>query len=530
MSNMNKIYLTILSLLSFFMYMGCTHNFDSINENPFGVDNEVMASGGISEGLANHCSVMEGIVIPTQENLYQYVNSLGCETLSGYMGQTKHTDLGKYNFNIGFISYPFTDEQSLPKLIKEYNSLTLETNADKENLFFAIGTVLKVSIMQRLTDMYGPQPYDFGGTSAQKPYQDTESIYRKMVEDLSWAIRTLKEIEPSNSEKVAWSTSDKVYSGDFGLWAKYAASLKLRLAIRCSNAIPEEAKIWGEEAIRTGVISENSEIAQFATNDNQFVKMSNTWGDTRVGADIVSYMVAYDDPRLSAYFTPTNRAGKDIYFGLRSGVDIPEKETLIKPGVYSITNEKKESPMIWMTAAEVAFLKSEGALKGWDMGDEAKSLYKKGIELSMAQHKQRIGDYLNNTGKRGSFVDSKFPQFNNEEFSSNIIVRWNEVDKEANLAQIITQKYIAMFPYGSAEAWAEWRRTGYPNLLPPIDYNHDVKSIDRDQKGRDIRGYRRYPFPPTEYKVNNNNVNHAVSSFLHGNDSPNTNPWWGLKY
>ena len=83
-----------------------------------------------------------------------------------------------------------------------------------------------------------------------------------------------------------------------------------------------------------------------------------------------------------------------------------------------------------------------------------------------------------------------------------------------------------MYPYGSAEAWAEWRRTGYPNLLPAIDYNHDIKNISRDSDGADIYGYRRYPLPPVEYDVNSANVTAIVAADLNGADNPGTDVWW----
>lgn len=44
-------------------------------------------------------------------------------------------------------------------------------------------------------------------------------------------------------------------------------------------------------------------------------------------------------------------------------------------------------------------------------------------------------------------------------------VAWDEKgDEETNLEQIITQKWIAIFPLGN-EAWAEYRRTGYRNCF-----------------------------------------------------------------
>ncbi len=56
--------------------------------------------------------------------------------------------------------------------------------------------------------------------------------------------------------------------------------------------------------------------------------------------------------------------------------------------------------------------------------------------------------------------------------ASDISIAWEAGDteeaRERNLERIITQKYIAIFPLGN-EAWAEYRRTGYPRLLPVVE-------------------------------------------------------------
>ena len=504
---------------------GCTTNFEEYNRDPYGVTDEVLASGGIAEKIANNCGVLTGIVIPLQENLYQQSISLGCETLSGYMGQTKFGDFGQFRYNTGFIEYPFTDNESLVKVIKQYNALALETNADRENAFYAWGTVLKVAILHRLTDMYGPIPYEFAGTEAQKPYQTQEYIYRKMIEELTWASQTLSSAVLTSVERTAWTTQDDVYAGDLGKWARFANSLKLRLAVRTSGRLPEESKTWAEEAVKAGVIENNADNAAKPTSDNPFYKMSVNWGDTRCGADIIAYMNAYQDPRREAYFKTTSRGGDEMWFGLRSGVNLPSKETLAADGMYSVPVVEMDDPVVWMTAAEVAFLRAEGALKGWNMGGEARSFYEDGIALSMSMHGVSVGEYLSCTKTRGAFTDSRLPQCNDNTFSSAVTVAWGDTP-EKNLAQIITQKYIAMYPYGSAEAWAEWRRTGYPNLLPAIDYNHDIKNISRDSDGADIYGYRRYPLPPVEYDVNSANVTAIVAADLNGADNPGTDVWW----
>lgn len=89
------------------------------------------------------------------------------------MAQTKHVDLGKYNYNAGFINYPFDDEQSLPKVIKQYNAISLAANASHENVFYAWGTILKVAIMHRLTDMLRSYPLRICRNRSAKTLSDT---------------------------------------------------------------------------------------------------------------------------------------------------------------------------------------------------------------------------------------------------------------------------------------------------------------------------------------------------------------------
>lgn len=69
----------IIILMACMALGSCTANFEEYNSNPYGVSDEELASGGIAEKMANDCGVLAGIVIPLQENLFQYAMSLGCE-------------------------------------------------------------------------------------------------------------------------------------------------------------------------------------------------------------------------------------------------------------------------------------------------------------------------------------------------------------------------------------------------------------------------------------------------------------------
>ncbi len=516
---MKKIFYVFFAILTFLTVTNCTDNFEDYNKNPYGADNEDL--GKVPQG-GNQLIDLQKLVLPQQENSYQMCFDLFATVYSGYATQPKfRKDYTTYNPREGWVNYPFTD--TYPKIYAPYFKLESLAKGDKSKMYLAWGTVLKVGITQWLTDTYGPLPYSKMEEGKQTVVYDSQKdLYLKMCEDLKTSIEALKKVDPSDRE---YAPFDLVYGGDFTLWVKYANSLLLRIATRMSDVLPEEAKTYGEYALQNGVIVSNAENATLATNDNPAYKVSAIWNDSRAGADITSYMNAFSDPRREKYFTPvSNRDAQNKFFGLRSGAPSVD----IDPSNYSLPNVSADSPIVWISAAEVAFLKAEAALKGWNVGGTAKELYEEGIKLSFEQWSVSIGNYLENSDQRGDFTDDLAPGFNTS-FSSNITVNWNDAagDKEKELAKIITQKWIAMYPYGSQEGWAEWRRTGYPNLLPAkVNQSGGKVQNITQENGKDVGGMRRLSYPISEFTNNRTNVKDAISNFLSGPDNGGTNLWW----
>ena len=96
----------------------------------------------------------------------------------------------------------------------------------------------------------------------------------------------------------------------------------------------------------------------------------------------------------------------------------------------------------------------------------------------------------------------------------------NSATFETNLERIITQKWIAIFPLGN-EAWAEFRRTGYP-LIFPVRSNYPTSGVDTNKQ------IRRMVFPQSEYSNNGAAVQEAVK-LLGGPDNGGTKLWWDKK-
>ena len=189
---------------------------------------------------------------------------------------------------------------------------------------------------------------------------------------------------------------------------------------------------------------------------------------------------------------------------------------------YSMPIVDVTTPIMWMNAAEVAFLRSEGALRGWSMGGTAEALYNEGITLSFAQLGASGADaYINNSSSMpASYVDP-LGTYTYGGAASTAKIKWDgSNDFETNLEQIITQKWIAMYPLGN-EAWAEFRRTGYPKLMPVV-LNKSGGTVNTEKM------IRRLPYPDTEYTENAENIFNAIQ-MLGGPDTGGTNLWWDVK-
>ena len=273
----------------------------------------------------------------------------------------------------------------------------------------------------------------------------------------------------------------------------------------------------------------SNEIGVITSNDdNAFMTLSNTnpfrvvmyeynGGDSRVGADITTYMNGYNDPRRDVMFTKTTfSVGTNGYYGLRSGIQIPGAEVA---HAYSNYNVSTDTKLMWMNAAEVAFLRAEGALKSWNMEGTAADFYKKGVELSFEQWgaKGATAYLADNTSTPAVYTDPAGLNSYSGPVST-ITIAWDDSNsEEQKLERIITQKWLAMFPLG-LEAWADYRRTGFPKLMP-VKVNNSGGVVSSE------RGARRLSYPQEERSNNFENYNAAIG-MLGGADNMATDVWW----
>ncbi len=505
---------------------------DDINRSMYEADADEMQRENHIVGAS--LKGMQGLVIPTREHLYQFMDAMAGGSYGGYMEGIVDTWVMKFStFNPeqGWLKSPFADP--IKDMYPQYRDMLAKTD---DPVALAFGKILRVCIMHRVTDMYGPIPYSMmmdsenSGEDLAVPYDSQEQVYTAMLAELEDADAVLADNEHLSAE--AFRKLEDLYYGNISKWRKFVHSMQLRIAMRMAYVKPDEARRIAQQAVAAGVIESNDDNAMLHVAENRSALMFNDWCDYRISADLVSIMKGYDDPRLDKMFvkgtfntTDATGAAQQIsdFYGVRIGIFTQKKDDMIN--LYSKQIITSTDPYMWMNAAEVAFLRAEGALRGWSMGGDAKSLYERGIALSFEQYgasgadayaldaEKVPADYVNPMDGNG--IKYSHPAV------SDITIAWEEGDFERNLERIITQKWIAIFPLG-VEAWAEHRRTGYPKLFPSVENKDPNNSVDVNI------GARRIPYPADEYADNPKYIQQAVQ-MLGGPDAYGTRLWWDVK-
>jgi len=523
------IHLCVSSLL-----LGCTSNYADYNTDPYGVSQGMLNQDNLQVG--GFIVQMQKNVVPAgnnatvEVNQYQLTDNLQGDIYSGYMGVSNNWNGGQNNSNYALIPgwYGAMFDQMFSGAMSAWGEIQAkETTAD----VIALSNILKVAALHRATDTYGPLPYlNFKLGTVNTQYDSQEEIYNSFFEDLDEAVKVLTDFVNINPNAKPLKAYDLVYEGDYRRWVQFANSLKLRLALRVVYAVPSLAQEQAESAVNHpfGVIATNQSNAFFKSSTavvirNPISVICFNYDDIRMGANMESFLKGYNDPRLPLWFNEANLGGETGYYGIRNGISITNKSDYTP---FSTLKIDEQTPMVWMVAAESAFARAEGALRGWNMGGTAQKFYEEGVQLSFEQVGAGAASaYLNN----GTDTAAPYSDFANggnnvgtgDSSLSTITIKWEEsAGFELKLERILTQKWIAMFPNGQ-EAWSEFRRTRYPKIFPVV-VNNSGGEIDTEEQ------IRRMPFPEREYQNNPQGVNTGLS-LLGGADTGGTKLWWDKK-
>src|SRR5690606_759107 len=271
-----------------------------------------------------------------------------------------------------------------------------------------------------------------------------------------------------------------------------ANSLKLKLGINLADINGTLAKTTVESAFNAGVVMDNSQNLTFdytsgAPNYNPIYANDVACGsnDYVVEVTFVNYLNELEDPRRSAYFTPTDDG---IYVGgvLGESNDYPP----LVSGVGEML-KTPDLPAFLFDASEINFYLAEAAERGYSVGGSAESYYNAAITASFEQwNVGGVTDYLSNPEVDYSTASGDWKQ------------------------KIGMQAWVAMYNRGF-ESWNFNRRLDYPMLETP----NAVPAAEGKTPTR-------MTYPIAEQTVNEANWTQASNAI--GGDELTTKVFWDV--
>ncbi len=488
--------------------VNCTGNYEDYNKDPYAIykaDPAILLPtmiDGISYIQQNDSQMID-----------QMVGSLGgYYTLSNRWGGQ---NFDTFNPSDGWNAIPYNTMYE--DIYANFFDISKSTN--RSGHFFAVASLVRAAVMMRVADIYGGIPYsEVKEGSFYVPYDTCEQVYENIVKDLEYASSTLNDYVTQFPGSKPMGSGDALFSGDYAGWVRYANSLILRAAVRTGNQQLAEAACTRAG----GLIETNAQNAMMSAGvqGNPFQLACASWGDLRVNASIVDYMTGYADPRADKYFQKVG----DKYVGMRAGTANFNKGEVT--GVYSNMNLVSTDAIPVFLAAETNFLRAEMAVRGWAVEKSAKEYYETGVRLSMEQYgvaADAANTYLEDN-KKVPAGHKNDPRGASQDYTrkTKITVKWDEgASEDQKIERIITQKWIANYMMG-LEAWAEFRRTGYPELTPAVDNLSNGVITDN------FRGMRRLRYPFTEKNLNKTNYDAAVAA-MGGVDNESVDLFWAKK-
>jgi hypothetical protein len=542
--NTIKYILNILSvkfiwvLLIFLLVNSCTDEFEKYNTNK-----AVLMEVGPKQLSQLFSSAIQRSTNWLSTDNYNRMSSTMANHFCGYVVCGNGNGTSEENFlNTGWFNTGWSRHYT--NIIPTFRSI-MDVTKDKDIPAYSIAVIYKVYVMQQLTDLWGPIPYTEAASGKEKvPYESQKDVYYKMFADLTEALKGLNAAVQSNPGLNVYGAGDMIYNGDASKWLRFGNSLRLRMAIRISNIDPDKAKLEGEAAAAGPTLETNDHDAFFPvttmTSDGNGMPRNQSFGAPDfMSTAMESFMVGYNDPRISEYWSPVishstmSAAGYPVelknnvggYHGFTMGY--PPSQFNYYYASSRFGNRFKDgnqyvTPINLVHAAETYFLKAEGVWRGWNMGGgTAQSYYEKGIEISIKQWRgtsfsaTEISNYVNSLATPVAPNNYSY----NDPPASNIPVKFS-TDRNKQYEQILTQKWIALFPI-SIEAFAEYRRTRLPKLYAK---KYSMNSNVNPAIGQIVT---RLPFVDGEKTTQPDEVAKAVL-LLGGPDLETTPLWWDV--
>ena len=517
---MIKIFKRLLYISTVFFFAGCDKDFVEINTNPYAinsVDPALLFAGAqrthVGTWTAEH-TIVQQFVTP-----YNTGATIGF-SFNVDIDANSTPKWGEYNSNI----------KNLIQALANLGPATTRVNL--RNMI----RIWKAQVFMGMVDAYGDVPYSEAGRAVSDAtfypkYDDDATIYADLYKELKEAIAALSgsaDFVPEDlfyGTKAQPSTKTGNATDQVAKWKKLGNSLLLRLGMRYSKLDPAKAQAIVAEAFAGGVMTSNADNAHVKYDGTLYTQGDNAalrnFSHFNYAAEpFVNQLKSTMDPRgkfiLANFPDPGNVAATpnpDTVLANQYGVPIGVENNAVPRGNrgtglnYSQVNvwtiAAPNAPEFWVTYAQTSLLLAEAAKRGWIPGGDAqaKIYYENGIIADMDAYTLYPGTTPISASDKAAYL-------------AHPLVAYNATDA---LKLINTQYWIVSIRNGT-EAFANFRRTGFPALTPnPV----------RGALGTTEDFVRRLSYPDVEASANTANYNAAKTAI--GDDKLSTRVFWDKK-
>ena len=469
----------LISLATAVLLASCSESLDDINKNPNATE------------YPNPAYLLTGVE-KNGADLYwgNAANYGGLLLFVQHWAAIQYTDVDRYSISNsdGIVTTPWNTGYT--SLITNLNAILSLDDATANANYKGAALTLRSWVFLLLTDLYGDIPYSEAGKSIVSVYDTQQNVYAGLQADLDEALTLL-------NPNAGTISGDAVYNGDIAKWRKFAASLKLRIALRTADREPDKARQIISTLNLSELIGSNDETFRFVYTSSPYNNPQHdhflTRNDYRISKTIVNKLKALNDPRLPVYADLPKDASATGYAGGANGLANDDAanqgfDKISLPGKYFIS---PAAPAVIYSYAEVLFNLAEAAQRGY-IGGSAENYYEQAIKASF--------DQFGITGE--DVIDAYLAQSSVQYDAAN----WKKAIGE--------QKWIAFFGQG-LDAFAEWRRLDFPQLMagPASALNGEIP----------VRLF----YPGTEQSLNGKNREEAVKR--QGEDILTVKLWFDVR-
>lgn len=480
MKKIRSIYIFWWALPILILLAGCQKQLEDINRNPnesIDPQPDYLLSNGIKASVDTYWGNEA-----TMEAALLYVQ---------YWAKIQYTDPDKYIPAAANIQTVWSNFYA--QGIQDFTTLAQLGDTLHNPNYKATGLIMRAWLFQVVTDLFGNAPYSQAADIERyltPRYDEQKDIYAGALAELKAAVQIID--ETGNPIQ-----GDLLFNGNMTRWKKFANSLRLRIALRMADRLPDAAKAVFDEvgAADAQLIASNAENVQLnylaSPNQNPVGRNRETRNDYRISKTIVDKLKALNDPRLTIYVAYPKDTSVHQIVGVTNGLPVDSAarlgfdKTSDAGAVFTATT----APAVLFSYAELLFIKAEAAQRGWLAGAAA-DYYRQAVTASLRQY-----------GVSDAEVTTYLAQ---------PALAYNAVNYKQSVGE---QKWLALFGNG-LEAFAEWRRLDYPQLKPAYTGVLEGKLP------------LRLTYPSTEQAVNRENYKAAIVS--QGADVLVTKLWFDM--